>query len=154
MSPHHSSPAPADSRCRDALQVNLCAEYKLVHSNVYIKGINSRHNLPDGGLKSYSVTPCHICDRRKNTESVFRPQNIPECNGLTRPLAGCSSGAQRRITPIDNHIKFNRMNGSPGDPPAYRMHIYKQKESLLLITVSRVIHPARRPAGRQQHKEI
>ena len=154
MSPQHSSPAPAASRCRDALQVNTCTEYNIMHLKVYINSKCSRYNAPVGGLLSYCLPPCHIGDRRKNTESVFRPQNIPECSGLARPLAGCSSGFLRRLPPIYKHIKFNRINGSPGDPPANRMHISNQKESLQLITVSRVIQSARRPAGRQQHKEI
>jgi hypothetical protein len=127
MNPQHSSPAPAASRCRDALQVSLCTRYKSVHLKVYINIRYSRHIVPNGELLSCSVPPSEIGDRRKYTETVFRTQNIPKCSGLTRPLAGCSSGSQRRITPIDKHIKFNRMNGSPGDPPANRMHISKQK---------------------------
>jgi len=46
---------------------------------------------------------------------------------MNHPITGCSSGSPRRIKPIDKHIKFNRMNGSPGDPPANRMHLYKHK---------------------------
>ena len=127
MNPQHSSPAPAASRCRDALLVNVCTEYKSVHVRVCILSSYSCHNLPNRRLPTYYAQPCGIGDRRKYTESVFRPQNIPECSGLACPLAGCSSGFLRRITPIDKHIKFNRMNGSPGDPPANRMHISKQK---------------------------
>jgi hypothetical protein len=123
MSPQHSSPAQAASSRRDALQVYVCTEYKSVHLNGYITSSDLRHIVPNGGLKSYSVPPCNTGDRWKITESVFRPQNFPECSGLARPLPGCSSGFLRRIAPINKHIKFNRMNGSPGDPPANRMHI-------------------------------
>jgi hypothetical protein len=154
MSPQHSSPAPAASRCRDALQVILCTEYKSVHVKVCITSRYSSHNLPGGGLKSYCVLPCYIGDQTLIAESFLHPPSEPWLNVIGRFLAGFSSGSPRRITPIDKRIKFNRMNGSPGDPPANRMHTSKQKESLLLFTVSRVIHPARRPAGRQQHKEI
>ena len=123
MSSQHSSPAQAASSRRDDLQVYVCTEYKSVHLNGYITSSDLRHIVPNGGLKSYSVPPCNTGDRWKNTESVFRPQNFPECSGLARPLPGCSSGFLRRIAPINKHIKFNRMNGSPGDPPANRMHI-------------------------------
>jgi hypothetical protein len=127
MSPQHSSPAPAASRCRDALQVILCTEYKSVHVKVCITSRYSSHNLPGGGLKSYCVLPCYIGGRTKNTESFLHPPNVSVCSGLSRPLVGYISDSQRRFSVIDKHIKFNRMNGSPGDPPANRMHIYKQK---------------------------
>ena len=45
------------------------------------------------------------------------------CIGVTRFTMGCSGVSQRRFSPIDEQIKFKRMNGSPGDPPANRMHI-------------------------------
>ena len=127
MSPQHSSPARTASRCREALQVNVCTEYKSVHLNGYIMGRSSRHNLPGGGLKSYCMLPCYIGGRARITESVFRPPNELMCIGVTRSTTGCSGGSQRRFSPIDKHIKFNRMNGSPGDPPANHMHISKPK---------------------------
>ena len=127
MNPQHSSPAPTASKCRDALQVNVCTEYKSVHARVCTLSSYSCHNLPYGRLPTYYVPPSEIGDRRKYTDSVFRPQDIPECSGLARPPVGYSSGFLRRITPIDKLNKFNRMNGSPGDPPANRMHISKQK---------------------------
>jgi hypothetical protein len=154
MSPQHSSPAPAASRCRDALQVNVCTEYKSVHVSDHITSSDSRHIVPNGGLLSCCVPPSEIGGRTRNAESIFRPANELMCVGIARFTLGCSGGSQLRFSPIDKHNKFNRMNGSPGDPPANRMHISKQKESLLLLTVSRVIQSARRPTGRQQHKEI
>jgi hypothetical protein len=148
MNPQHSSPAPAASRCRDALQVSLCTRYKSVHLKVYINIRYSSHIVPNGELLSCSVPPSEIGDRRKYTETVFRTQNIPKCSGLTRPLAGCSSGSQRRITPIDKHIKFNRMNGSPGDPPANRMHISNSQNFTPLIHYH-VSIPATKAASRE-----
>jgi hypothetical protein len=127
MSPQHSSPAPAASRCRDALQVNICTEYKSVHVNGCISNSDTRHIVPNGGLLSCSVPPSEISGRTRNTESVFRPRNELMCIGATRSTTGCSDLSKRRFSPIDKHIKFNRMNGSPGDPPANRMHISKQK---------------------------
>ena len=127
MNPQHSFPAPAASRCRDALQLYVCTEYKSVHLKVCILSSYSHQNLPCGSLPTYCVPPSEIGDRARHTESVFRSQNIPECSGLTRSTTGCSSDSQRQFSPIDKHIKFNRMNGSPGDPPANRMHISKQK---------------------------
>jgi hypothetical protein len=133
MSPQHSSPAPAASRCRDALQVILCTEYKSVHVKVCITSRYSSHNLPGGGLKSYCVLPCYIGGRTKNTESFLHPPNVSVCSGLSRPLVGYISDSQRRFSVIDKHIKFNRMNGSPGDPPANRMHIsYSQNFTPLI----------------------
>jgi hypothetical protein len=127
MSPQHSSPAPAASRCRDALQVNTCTEYNIMHLKAYINSKCSRHNAPVGGLLSYCLPPSEIGGRTRNTESVFRPPNELMCIGATRSTTGCSDLSKRRFSPIDKHIKFNRMNGSPGDPPANRMHISKQK---------------------------
>ena len=37
MNPQHSSPARAASRCREALQLNVCTEYKSVHLKAYIR---------------------------------------------------------------------------------------------------------------------
>ena len=67
--------------------------------------------------------PPKIGDQTRNTESVFRPPNELMCIGVTRFTMGCSGVSQRRFSPIDEQIKFKRMNGSPGDPPANRMHI-------------------------------
>ena len=127
MSPQHSSPAPAASRCRDALQVNACTEYKSVHVKVYITSRYSRHNEPGGGLLSYCLPPYDNGGRTRDTESVLRPPNEYGLNAIARSLVGCSSAGQRQFQPNDKHIKFNRMNGSSGDPPANRMHISKQK---------------------------
>jgi hypothetical protein len=127
MIPQHSSPAPADSRCRDALQVNVCTEYKSVHLNGYITRRYSRHNALGRGLLSCCLPPCEIGGRTRNTEAFLHPPNELGLRAMDRPLTGCGSGSPRRISPIVKHIKFNRMNGSPGDPPANHMHISKQK---------------------------
>ena len=123
MSPQHSSPARAVSRCREALQVKSCTEYKSVHVNGHIKSSDTRHIIPNGGLLSCCVPPSEIGGRTRNTGSVFRPPNELICIGITRFTTGCSGVSRRQFSPIDKHIKFNRMNGSPGDPPANRMHI-------------------------------
>ena len=123
MSTQHSSPARPASRCRDALQVKSCTKYKAMHVNGYITSSDTRHIVPNGGLLSCCVPPSEIGDQTRNTESVFRPPNELMCIGITRFTTGCSGDSQRQFSPIDKHIKFNRMNGSPGDPPANRMHI-------------------------------
>jgi hypothetical protein len=133
MIPQHSSPAPAASRCRDALQVNVCTEYKSVHVSDHITSSDSRHIVPNGGLLSCCVPPSEIGGRMRNTESIFRPANELMCIGIARFTSGCSGGSQLRFSPIDKHNKFNRMNGSPGDPPANRMHILSSKNSTPLI---------------------
>ena len=125
MNPQHSSPARAVSRCRDALQVNICTEYKSVHLNGHITSSYTRHIIPNGRRKSYCQAHCEIGDRRMFTESFLRPPNEPWVNVIGRSLTGFSSVCPGRTIPIDKHIKFNRMNGSPGDPPAIRMHISK-----------------------------
>ena len=127
MNPQHSSPARTASRCRDALQVNICTEYKLVHLNGCKSNSDTRHIAPNGGLLSCSVPPSENGGRTRNTESVFRQPNELMCIEATRSTTGCSDLSKRRFSPTDKHIKFNRMNGSPGDPPANRMHISKQK---------------------------
>ena len=127
MNPQHSSPARAASRCRDALQVNICTEYKSVHVNGCILSSDSRHIVPNGGLLSYYVSLCDIDAWTINIPLIFRARNEPRHCEIARPVAGCRSGSLSRISLIDQHIKFNRMNGSPGDPPAHLMHISKQK---------------------------
>ena len=127
MSPQHSSPVRTASRCRDALQVNICSEYKSVHVNGCILSSDSYLIVPNGGLLSYYASPCDIDAWTKNIPLIFRAPNEPRHCGIVRPLAGCTSDSQRQLSPIDKHIKFNRMNGSPGDLPANLMHISKQK---------------------------
>jgi hypothetical protein len=127
MNPQHSSPARAVSRCRDALQVNVCTEYKSVHVYGYITSSDSCLIVPNGGLLSCCYPPSEIGDRRMFTESFLRPPNEPWVNVIGRSLTGFSSVCPGRTILIDKHIKFNRMNGSPGDPPANHMHISKQK---------------------------
>ena len=123
MSPQHSSPARSASRCRDALQVKSCTEYNSVHVNGYITSSDMRHIVPNGGLLSCCVPPSEIGGRARNAESVFRPPNELMRIGISRFTTGCSGISQRRFSSIDKYIKFNCMNGSPGDPPPNRMHI-------------------------------
>lgn len=123
MSPQHSSPARAVSRCREALQVKSCTEYKSVHVNGHITSSDWRHIVPNGGLLSCCVPPSEIGGRAKNPKSVSRPPNELMRIGITHFTTRCSGVSQRRFSLIDKYIKFNRMNGSPGDPPANRMHI-------------------------------
>jgi hypothetical protein len=154
MSPQYSSPARAVSRCRDALQVDFCTKYKLMHVKACIKSRYLYQFLPDGRRKLYCQAQCDIGDRTRITESVLRIPYEPGFNGIGRALIRYGSVRPRQITSINKCIKFNRMNGSPGDPRLTACPYINTKESLPLITVSRVIQPARRPAGRQQHKEI
>ena len=148
------SPARTASGCRDALQLKSCTDYMSMHDSAYLKSRLISHILSYRRFSSSYISPCDIGALAKNISLVSRTSNEPKYSGIACPLVGCSSAHQRQFSPIDKHIKFNRMNGSPGKPPAHRMHISKQKESLLLFSVSRVIQSARRPAGRQQHKEI
>jgi len=127
MSLQHSSPALAASRCRDALLVNVCTEYKSLHLKVYITRRYSHHDALGRGLLSCCLPPCGIGGRTRNTEAFLHPPNELGLNEMNRPITGCRSGSQRQFSPIDKHIKFNRMNGSPGDPPANRMHKSKPK---------------------------
>jgi hypothetical protein len=127
MSPQHSSSAPAVSRCRDALQVIVCTIYKQVHLKAYIKCSSSRHIVPNGRLLSWCVSPSYIGDRSTEASLIFSTPHEPRYCVTVRSLARCSSAPQRQFSPIDKYIKFNRMNGSPGDPPANRMHISKHK---------------------------
>ena len=154
MNLQRSSPTRTASRCRDALQLKNCTEYMSMHDLAYLKSRSISHILSYRRFSSSYIPPCDIGARTKNISLVSRTSNEPKYSGIACPLVGCSSAHQRQFSPIDKHIKFNRMNGSPGELPAYRMHISKQKESLHLLTVSRVIQSARRSAGRQQHKEI
>ena len=148
MIPQHSSPAPAALKCRDALQVNVCTEYKSVHVNDHITSSDSRHIVPNGGLLSCCVPPSEIGGRTRNAESIFRPANELMCIGIARFTSGCSGGSQLRFSPIDKHNKFNRMNGSPGDPPANRMHISKSQNFTHLI-YEHMSDPARKAASRE-----
>ena len=125
MNPQHSSPARAASRCREALQMNVCTEYKSVLLKAYIKSRYSYHFVPYGGQKLYYQPQFDFDAWSKNISLIFRAQNEPRHCGIVRPLAGCTSDSQRQFSPINKHIKFNRMNGSPGDPPTNRMHISK-----------------------------
>ena len=127
MNPQHSSPAHAVSRCRDALHSKSCTKYIFMHQELFIKFSTEHHILSFERLPSYSLTPCGIGDQTLITELFLHPPSEPWLNVIGRSLAGFSSGSPRRITPIDKRIKFNRMNGSPSDPPANRMHKFKQK---------------------------
>ena len=127
MSPQYSSPAHAALRCRDALQIISCTVYKTMHQKAFIKARIMHHILSSQGWPSHCVYPCEIGDWSKNTSVVSCTPSEPGHRGIPPPLAGSSSGILRRITPFNNHIKFNRMNGSPGAPPGTRMHTFKLK---------------------------
>ena len=152
MSPQHSSPAQADLRWRDGLQAKFCTNYSNMHKKTFNKSRLRRCNSPSIGFlfdKNGSWITDAPIDDPLDLYPVLKVMRVT----LQNDSSGCRCGS-KYATPSHKQQIYNRMNGSPGEPPAYRMHISKQKESLLLLTVSRVIQSARRSAGRQQHKEI
>jgi hypothetical protein len=127
MNPQHSSPARAVSRCRDTLHSKSCSKYIFMHPNTFIKYSTEHHILSGERSPTYNVPRCGISDRTRNTSLVFSAPNEPWVNAIGCAQRSCNSGYPQQISLNDKHIKFNRMNGSPGDPPANRMHKFKSK---------------------------
>ena len=75
---------------------------------------------------SYSVHSHWSCSRLHGSPPTYRlglpPDKDAECPRLLIPPVG-------RDDPPDKEITYNRMNGSPGDPPGTVMHQSKQQKN-------------------------
>ena len=126
MSPRHSSPAPADFRWRDGLQARFCTQYSIMHIKAFNKRCLIRLNSPGAGhlfdRNGFWITGAQIDD----TSPLYPVSNATVVTPLNVVLS-CSRCASKQYTPPDKQQIYNRMNGSPGDPPGTHMHKLKPK---------------------------
>ena len=127
MNPQYSFPVPADLRWRDDLQAKYCTDYLLLHVCAINENRLVHSSLCSIGFLSCRETPWLIGGRTDVSLSVHPLPSDPGTPPQDCFPGGCSSGALRQFTPIDKQQIFNRMNGSPGDPPDPHMHKFKSK---------------------------
>ena len=126
MNPQHSSPAPAVLRWRDGLQVKFCADYSIMHVTAFNKRCSMRINSLGVGYIFDSKVPWIVGTQIDDPSSLYP---APGVTGFT-PLKNflfCRRSASKQCSPPDKQQIFNRMNGSPGDPPGNHMHKFKPK---------------------------
>mgnify|MGYP001026538794 FL=1 len=126
MSPQHSSSTQAYLRWRDGLQANYCTDYSLLHNWAFIINRLARCNPPSFGYLSRRYTPRLTCARIDDSSSLYPVSNIAGVTPLNDPPRFCRS-ARKQFAPTDKKETYNRMNGSPGDPPGTHMHKFKPK---------------------------
>ena len=126
MNPRHSSPAQADLRWRDGLQAKLRTKYSNMHIKAFNKICLIRLNLPGFAhlfdRNGFWITGAQIDD----DSSLYSVSNATGVTPLNVVLS-CSRCAPKQYTPPDKQQIYNRMNGSPGDPPGTHMHKFKPK---------------------------
>ena len=127
MNPQYFSPAYTALRWRDSLQAECCTDYKNARYQAFIEhGLVRFNHLPFVEKLPYWEKSCNIGMQIKNTESVYRPTNALGFTRIDRLSSACGSGSLRG-NPDNIQQTFNRMNGSPGDPPGTHMHKFKPK---------------------------
>jgi hypothetical protein len=107
MNPQHSSSAQADLRWRDGLQAKSCTSYSIMHDKAFNESRLRQCSFPGVG---------YLFDRYDRWITGTQTDD-PSC---------CRCGS-RQFTPSHEQQIYNRMNGSPGDPPGNRMHKFKPK---------------------------
>jgi hypothetical protein len=126
MSPRHSSLAQANLRWRDGLQARFCAKYSIMHQKAFHKGCLIRLNSPGFAhlfdKNGFWITGAQIDD----DSSLYSVSNATGVTPLNVVLS-CNRCASKQYTPPDKQQIYNRMNGSPGDPPGTHMHKFKPK---------------------------
>ena len=126
MKPQHSSPAPADLQWRYDLQAKFCTNYSIMHIKAFNKRCLIRLNPPGFGhlfdRNGFWITGAQIDD----DSSLYSVSNATGVTPLNVVLS-CSRCASKQYTPPDKQQIYNRMNGSPGDPPGTHMHKFKPK---------------------------
>ena len=126
MNPQHSSPAPANLQWRYDLQAKFCTNYSIMHIKAFNKRCLIRTNSPGAGhlfdRNGFWITGAQIDD----DSSLYSVSNATGVTTLNVVLS-CSRCASKQYTPPDKQEIFNRMNGSPGDPPGNHMHKFKPK---------------------------
>jgi len=124
--PQYSSPAPADLQWRYDLQAKFCTNYSIMHIKALNKRCLIRINSPGAGhlfdRNGFWITGAQIDD----TSPLYPVSNATVVTPLNVVLS-CSRCASKQYAPPDKQQIFNRMNGSPGDPPGNHMHKFKPK---------------------------
>ena len=146
MSPQHSSPAQAVLRWRDGLQVKFCTNYSIMHKKALKKSRLRQCNSPDTGFlfnkNGFWITDAPI-DDSLNLYPALKFMRVT----LQNDSPGCRCGS-KHFTPTHKQQIFNRMNGSPGDPPGTHMHKFKPKRITPFIH-RLVSDPTSMEAGRE-----
>jgi hypothetical protein len=125
MIPQYSSPAQAGLRWRDGLQARFCTQYSIMHYKAFNKSGLRQCSSPGTGFlfdKIGSWITDAPIDDPSNLYPVLKVMRVT----LQNDSSGCRS-ASKQCTPPDKQRIFNRMTGSPGDPPDNRMHKFKPK---------------------------
>jgi len=125
MNPQHSFTAPADLRWRDGLQAIFCTQYSKMHYNAFNKSGLRQCSSPGTGFffdKIGSWITDAPIDDPSNLYPVLKVMRVT----LQNDSSGCRCGS-KHFTPSHKQQIFNRMNGSPGDPPGTHMHKFKPK---------------------------
>ena len=126
MIPQQSSPAHADLRWRDGLQAKFCTYYSIMHHKAFNMRCLIRCNSPAVGYlfdrHDHWITDAQIDDppilySASNATGVTLLNDFPSCRG----------SSSKQYTRTNKQQIYNRMNGSPGDPPGTHMHKFKPK---------------------------
>ena len=148
MNPQHSSPSQVDLRWRDGLQERLCTNYSLLHVQAISENILVHSSLSSIGFLSRSRTPLLIGGQTDVAASLYPTSIAPGTKPEGSFSVGSNTDSLSLFTAIDKQQIFNRMNGSPGDPPGTHMHKFKPKRITPFIH-RLVSDPTSMEAGRE-----
>ena len=125
MIPQQSSPAHADLRWRDGLQAKSCTPYSIMHHKAFIKR-SFRYNSPRVGYL-FDRHDRWIIGPQIDDPSSLYPTLMVMGVTLLNDFPSCRGSSSKQYTRTNKQQIYNRMNGSPGDPPGTHMHNFKPK---------------------------
>ena len=126
MNPQHSSPTQADSRWRDGLQAKFCTYYSIMHVKAFNMRCLIRCNSPAVGYL-FDRHDRWITGAQIDDPSSLYPTLMVMGVTLLNDFPSCRGSSSKQYTRANKQQIYNRMNGSPGDPPGNRMHQFKPK---------------------------
>jgi hypothetical protein len=137
MSPQQSFSLPDGMHA----QHSSCKHSRMECSNMHVKDTYTSHNQSDVSMKLSDCLASH--------ESSCPPTRLGR-RGRSRygGIPATPVPKHSKFRPPDKRIQFNRMNGSPGDPPGSCMHTFTNER--IVPSLTRLVGD---PYGKEANRE-
>ena len=137
MSPQQSFSLPDGMHA----QHSSCKHTRMECSNMHVKDTYTSHNQSDVSMKLSDCLASH--------ESSCPPTRLGR-RGRSRygGIPATPVPKHSKFRPPDKRIQFNRMNGSPGDPPGSCMHTFTNER--IVPSLTRLVGD---PYGKEANRE-
>jgi hypothetical protein len=126
MNPQHSSPVQAVLRWREGLQGKFCTNYSIMHAMTFNVSCLRQYNSPGVGYLSDRNGLWIAGDKIDDPSSLY-PVSITTRITQLNDFPPWGGSLSKQYTRTNKKQIYNRMNGSPSDPPGAHMHKFEPK---------------------------